>query len=149
MNNLPICIIPMSKQEMILQEIINKDNNQLVFSIDERSKIEEMIKDNVGADCWALQTISINGRTEMIFNSYEEEKKSLREIILDDVVRDAVMTSPHRHLLVKLYRYNIDTSINIYMFGQYPYRIQIDYNTNKRNFTVSSFVSDEYAKKFC
>ena len=150
--NLPICNIPMTLQELTYHELINNIGEELEFTIHENSKINEFISDMVGADCIALTNTIIDSDmkepTEILFNNYKKENCLLKEIIMNNFIRDMIIKDPRRNLLFPLYRYDMSANIDIYMFYQHPYRIQINYNSDDKLFTINSFMSEAYKQKY-
>ena len=147
MNSLPVCNNPMTSQELI--RIVGR---QLIFTIHENNKVNKLITDLVGSDCWALTNTILNEDldkpTEIVFNSYEENKLSLKEIIMNNSIRNNIIENPHDNLLLPLYRFKRSANIEIYMFPVNFYKIQINYNHKDEVFTVSGFMSDAYVNTY-
>ena len=142
-TELPICYIPMGPQELANYNITHP-----IITFDERVLVQKIIEDTVGGDCLAL-TIALDGSQEIIFNNYKDENLSFKESIMNDIVRDTIIKNPHGNLLVHLYQHNLNAQIDIYMYRQYPFKIQIIYNQEEKIFTVRGFVSSMYKEKFC
>lgn len=145
--NLPICDIPMT-------DIIDIAGHQLIFTIYEHLKVNKLIIDNVGADCWAVTSTILNtgldvDPTEVLFNNFEEETLSLKEIIMNNIIRKEIIKSPHNSLLIQLYRFKRIANIDIYMFSDTPYKIRINYNWDNEVFTIYGFMSESYKVKYC
>jgi hypothetical protein len=87
------CIYP----EQLHEHIPNK-----VFYINDRisyERLQEIITEYVEADCWA---VTVNN--EIIFCSFDNHFKSMRDIILDDIIRKQIIEEPHSSLLVNINR---------------------------------------------
>jgi hypothetical protein len=116
------------------------------FCLDVKGKYEELInliQEHIGADCWAFV---IND--EILFNAYNNNTKSFKEIINENLIRDKLITNVHS-LLVEVNRRSVDTRIEIYMFGQdTPYKIMIEYSANERKYNVQRKNSQAFIDKF-
>jgi hypothetical protein len=140
---LPICPIPMKSDN--LHKYIGEQHN---FNDDERFKVEKLISKCINSDCWALSVDFIeNLENEILFNIYHEENLSLKENIMNNIIRQTISTNPHGNLLVSLYRRHISANINIYLHKYSPLKIQIYYNHDNKEFSVAGFVSEEYNLK--
>ena len=58
---------------------------------------------------------------------------------MNNIIRQTISSNPHGNLLVLLYRRNISANINIYFHKKYPLKIQIYYNHDNKEFSVSGF----------
>jgi hypothetical protein len=144
--NLPICdIIPMTDDIAV---------HQLIFTIHEDLKVYKLITDNVDADCWAVTSTILNtgldvDPTEVLFNNFEEETLSLKEIIMNNIIRKEIIKSPYNSLLIQLFRFKRTANIDIYMFKKTPYKIRINYNWDNEVFTIYGYMSESYKVKYC
>ena len=146
--NLPICDIPMTTKQLI-----DIAGHQTMFTIHENLKVNKLITDNVGADCWAVTSTILNtgldvDPTEVLFNNYEEETLSLKKNIMNNVIRDKIIKNPHCSLLIHLFRYEKSANIDIYMFKKTPYKIRINYNWDNEVFTIYGYMSESYKVKY-
>lgn len=104
-------------------------------------ELQNMIKDYVGADCWA---ITVND--EIVFNSYLDNSKHIRRFIEEDVIRDKILEDPHGNLLVYIHRRKANARIRIYMLNIYSWTINIDYVFNEKKFLISYSQSEEFKR---
>ena len=142
--NLPICDISMP-----LKELINIEGK---YTIHEILEVNTLITNNVGADCWAVTSTIIDNNlvepTEVLFNNFKEETLSLKENIMNNIIRDKIINNPHSSLLIQLFCYKRSANIDIYMFGKTPYKIRINYDSDNKIFNISGYMSEEYKQKF-
>ena len=121
--------------------------NKEYFTSDEDKNsyesLKNMIKDFIGADCWAM---SVND--EIIFNNYLDNSKSIRAFIEESVIRDKIWKDPHENLLVYIHRRKSNARIRIYMFYITTWTLNIDYVFSEKKFYVSYSQSEEFSKKF-
>ena len=87
----------------------------------------EMIKEYVGADCWAM---TVND--EILWNSYNENSMTFKDLILESSIRSIVIDNPHT-LFCKIFHRRTPAKIVIYMFGSDSWGIIINYDGNKIN----------------
>ena len=101
---------------------------------DDLDKIYEVISDLVGADCWAVTVDN-----DILYNQYDSEK-TIRDRIIDGMVRDQIIKTPHARLLVHLFRARKPAVVNIYMFGQGANSgvYQIKWYPKEKQFCVTS-----------
>lgn len=117
MNTLPICDIPMTdvKMRALGLPFFQSEKTYPKFS----PTLPETIRDLVGADCWALV---LNG-DDVLFNNYSDEVPSMElnatepKITREDVINTPALITHHG---IK--------SIEIYMFGEQPWKVSIKYN---------------------
>jgi len=119
---------------------------QYKFNKDERFKVEKLISKLINSDCRALSVETLE--EEIIFNKFNEEYQSFKENIMNNIIRQTISTNPHGSILVQLYRYEKNANINIYMFKKYPFRIQINYNIQNKEFNVYGFMSEEHCAEY-
>mgnify|MGYP001578383621 CR=1 FL=1 len=89
---------------------------------DGRVELINFIEEHIEADCWALVVDD-----EIMFNSYNH-KRTLKEIILDDTMRQHISSDVENDLLYNLGRTNGTQSrnyIDIYMFGNQSWKVRI------------------------
>lgn len=109
---------------------------QVFSSNDEQSydSFQNLLKEYLGADCWALQidTEDINrvSSSEYVFNAYMDDKRSVRETIVEQIIREKIIENPHSNLLVYLHRRGRDAEIRIHMFMDQSLTILIHYNAD-------------------
>ena len=72
----------------------------------------------------------------MIFNSYQP--KSLRNKLLDNIVRDSIIENPHS-IFCEFFREKIDSKIVVYMFQKNTWFMVINYVANDDTFDVKYF----------
>lgn len=141
MSSLPNCSIPMPEAEFLkhfpadMLRVFHTNNKE------EYPKLMETVTDFIGGDCWAL---TVNDET--IFNSYETYQKegSFNENILSDIKHSAISEKPHHYLLCKVNNSLVDVDINIYMFGDDSYRLNIHYSAAEKTYTCTMYMSAEY-----
>lgn len=92
--------------------------------------LETLIKEFVEADCHA---VILNG--EVLLNSYDRSQ-GYREQILEYAIREQIMNNPHRHIMVPLLRQHKDFTIEIFMFAQQSWKLEIQYNHVTQKFHV-------------
>jgi hypothetical protein len=132
---LPKCSIPIKQSELTKYV-----GDQVNFNKDERFKIEKLISKCINSDCWALSVDSIvDEYTETLFNKYDEEILSFKENIMNNIMRQTISSNPHGSLLVLFYRRSISANINIYFHKNSPLKIQIYYNQDNKEFSISGF----------
>ena len=73
---------------------------------------------------------------------------SMRDKIIDQTVRFAIMEEPHRYIFSEMIRKNSDFTVEIYMFGYQPYKLIIKYDYVTKDFNVYRKVSPEYVERF-
>jgi hypothetical protein len=61
---------------------------------------------------------------------------------MNNIIRSAIADQPHGNLLVQFYRHKRSAHINIYMHLKVPVRIQISYDADSKEFSVTGFVSE-------
>lgn len=141
---LPKCSIPMKQSK--LTKYIGEQYN---FNKDEVFKVERLITKCVNGDCWALSVDFIeNLENEILFNKYHEENLSLKENIMNNIIRETISSNPHGSLLVSFYRRHISANINIYLHKNSPLKIQIYYNHENKEFSVLGFTEYDYEITF-
>lgn len=110
----------------VFQEL---NNIKSTYNMDDLYK---MIKKMVGADCWGIKV-----NDEIIFNSYNDETKLYKDILMEDLIRSSIYDNPHI-LLRQLFIRKTPAEITIYMFGSNSWGIIIKYDRiNNDNFNVS------------
>jgi len=98
------------------------------------------MKEYIMADCFAVKV-----NDNVIFNTNME--LTIRERILEQMIRNTIIESPHQYIICNLLRNKIDFIIEIYMFSMYPWKLVIKYNNNS-TFYVYKKVSQQYMDKF-
>ena len=136
MNTLPICDIPMTDAKMrvlSLGDFLSEKTYPKFHPI-----LTDTIHDLVGADCWALV---LNGN-DVLYNNYNDtvphmelnatEAKITREtepkITREDVINTPALITHHG---IK--------SIEIYMFGEQPWKVSIKYNEPDNTYEFGSY----------
>lgn len=108
---LPVCLREVYSNTVELKNQYNKDD------------IDDMIKEIVGADCWAV-TIDDN----IVFNNYDEHELTPRERVNNVVIRDMITKDPHMTIVVNMYR-GYNKYFDIYLFdSDNPTRINVTRN---------------------
>jgi hypothetical protein len=102
------------------------------------------IHEFISADCHAV-TVKIEGHPEEILY----QKKTIRDKILDDVVREKLYTRIHASVLCDLHRKGLPALIRIYMFGEWPWTVNILYGkiNGYHRYFVQLFQSEAYLKQ--
>jgi hypothetical protein len=108
------------------------------------NELIKLIEECVGADCWALTVDD-----QIVFNSYPEvherdHPRSIRQEILEKMIRDSIDSDVHGNLLVHLFRRDKNCAnplatrrIRIYMFREDAWTMNIDYKPIHKVFQVS------------
>jgi hypothetical protein len=91
----------------------------------------QLFKDMISSDCWALVVDE-----QIIFNSYQN--KSLRNKLLDKVVRNHIIDNPHS-LLCELFVNKKDAKIVVYMFGQNSWFMVTNFSYENNTFDVKYY----------
>lgn len=106
-------------------------------------KLLELIQDYVGADCWAFVV-----NNEILFNNYNDESKTFKQIIEEKIIRDKIIENPHS-VLVEVNRRNVNTVIEIYMFPKpHSYKLMIRYVADVEKYIALRLNSQEYIDKY-
>jgi hypothetical protein len=125
-------------------EYTELDKSQIFYfgnnSDEEYAKFKEMFSDYVSADCHAITCDD-----EVIYNSYQE--KSIRDIIIDDVVRREIIDDPHV-FFCPIFRNKKDARVIVYMFGVTPWFMACYYTASIDIMTVEFYRSDAFALRF-
>lgn len=102
-----------------------------------------LIQEYVGADCWAF---TIND--EIIFNSYNNETKTFKQILEENIIRDKIIENAHS-ILCEVNSRNVDARIDIYMFPKpHSYRLMIRFIAEKQQYIVHRLNSQEFIDKY-
>lgn len=131
------CEIPMPEEEVLkyfpvdTPRVYNSENH------DEYSNFLKIVKEFVGADCWALD---IDG--QVVFNNYNHEL-SYTDLLLSGMKRDTIIDNPH-NLFVHIHRKGKDATIQIFMFQSNSYMLQIDYKAAEKTYSCSMFNAEDY-----
>ena len=135
MEHFPSCTHPMS--------LIGK-----TYESGNRTSYEECIKeltDWINTDCWGV----IVNDTDILFNSYNPTR-TVREKIMDVVIRNECVKNLHEALLCEINRQRVDTSIDIYMFSadRAPMRVRVSYRGSVSTYTTTFFASYVEEREF-
>jgi len=128
MQDLPTCNQQMADFVQYISMMPSSIINDTCY-FDEKSLtiFESFVDSFIDADCWAIQVDN-----ELIYNGYNDKKKTFLQILQNDIQRKHT----NGHLLkVHLCRKNIN-QVNIYMFGQNPFRVQVQ---NENGFMIVKF----------
>lgn len=132
MNTLPSCAI---LQHPLKDFSLGPDGDY--------SKLLKLIQDYVGADCWAFVV-----NDEILFNAYNDESKTFKQIIEEKIIRDKIIENAHS-VLVEVNRRNVNTVIEIYMFPTpHSYKLMIRYVADVQKYIVHRLNSQAYIDKF-
>ncbi len=134
MASLPICNIPKTPEAPKTSFRRRSEKDYAALS--------KLIKEYVGADCWAFV---VNG--EIIFNSYIE-KKTYKDKLVERGLRNQIIDNPHATILVEINRKDENVSIEIYMFGTHPFMLQITYDAEEQTYYTEEFASDAHNKMY-
>jgi len=96
------------------------------------NELEILIKKLVGDDCWAITVDN-----QIVFDSYNDNSKSIRSFIEDDVIRDKILESPHAYLLVHVNRRKTNSKIRIYMNYLDTWTVNIEYIVSEEKYCIS------------
>jgi hypothetical protein len=109
----------------------------------EYTELLKLIQEYVGADCWAFVV-----NNEILFNSYNNDTKSFKEIINEKIIRDKIIENAHS-ILVEINRREVNMKIEIYMFGApTSYKLVILYVADSRQYIVHRMNSQAFIDKF-
>jgi hypothetical protein len=118
----------------VVTNTVKDDDDTLqpcIYDNDSYDNFLNIFKELVSADCWALVVDD-----QMIFNSYQP--KSLRNKLLDKIVRDYIIENPHS-IFCELFRNKKNSKIVVYMFQVNTWFMVIDYLANNDTFDVKYF----------
>lgn len=102
----------------------------------QRDECASRLTEILVGDTWAVE---VNGN--VLFNLYE--KKSLRETILDKLIRDKLTTNPFC-MLNDVIDKTTHGRINIYMGGDIPWFVVCWYNSNLNMLILEYYKSQKY-----
>ncbi len=119
--------------------IVNPKDTKEEFT---QNTICEELKGWIGADCWG---IAVNG--EVLFNSYNEDKPLLQKI-QDDMIRHHILDHTHSSITMHVYRSQKDAVVDIYMYGDTPWKAQYSYSAETKIWTLERFYSEEYVQVY-
>ena len=107
------------------------------------SELLELISSYVSQDCWAFV---INN--EILFNSYNAQSKTFKQILEEKIIRDKIIEDPH-NILVEVNHRNINTRIEIYMF-RLPgfYKLMIVYEAISQKYIIHRLNSQGFIDEF-
>lgn len=96
------------------------------------------ISSYINGDCWG---IIMNG-SDILFNSYNPFR-TVREKVVDRIIKDECGTNPRGLLLSDINRQGIDATIDIYMFPKElkPMRMHVAYHAESGTYTTTFFSS--------
>jgi hypothetical protein len=102
---------------------------QTRFKFDEFDKLNKIIQEYLGGDCWA---ITIN--SEIIYNNYDKTRNA-NKIITQDTLRNHIIDKP----LLLFGLFEQDKKIVIYMFKKNTWSINIIFKKKENTFEVLFF----------
>src|SRR6185437_2505466 len=94
---------------------------KLVFTVGD--EIDAVLSDYLSADCWALVV-----NDEVIYNAYVD--KTVKENVMEDVMRSHIIKNPHATMLCSLYRQSRDFVVRLFMFGTESWEVRLSYSVN-------------------
>jgi len=102
---------------------------QTRFKYDEFDKLNKIIQEYLGGDCWA---ITIN--SEIIYNNYDKTRNA-KDIIIQNILRNHIIDNPS--LLFGLFEH--DKKIVIYMSKNNTWSINIIFEKKENTFELLFF----------
>ena len=107
-----------------------------VFSTENNDYKElcDLIIHHVEADCWAFVV-----NDEPLWNTYQNNR-SYKARLLAEIMRNAVIKDPHS-ILCELHREIQNSQVEIFMFGDNPWKLILDYNSQLQTYTITKKVS--------
>ena len=130
MDQLPTCDI--------LEELPKNFKVSFRSDTDEYIDLVKFISEIVGSDCWAFV---VNG--EVIFNGYVEQ--TFVDKLTDTIYKDKIIENP-RSILMHINREDKDTTIEIYMFVNHPYKYVINYSN--KIYSIKRYISEAFDKAY-
>lgn len=94
----------------------------------------------VGGDCRAIKV-----GDEVVWDG-DDEHLSIRDRILSDVIRDAIIKDPHGNIFCHKFREHQNFTIEVYMFQTDGYRVIFDFDHEKRQFNISILCSEAFLR---
>ena len=139
MENLPLCDIPMNDAQMF------KFLGEQDYS--KNHAINEVIKDLVGADCWAVvvndKEVLFNSYTNYILNTEQYETFSYMSSIQESMIRFHIIDNVHSSILCNFHRSKVDNHLDIYMFASDSWRVRVSFKASNETFSVQGFLSEK------
>jgi len=120
--------------------------------VGEYSELCELLQEYINADCHAI-TVSyyetpVIEVCEILYSAYSHKVMNFRHRIQDMQIRESLSNSIHGYLLCDIINKNIAQEIRIYMFGQYPYTINVIYNPSSGEKNGSFHIDMNRSKEF-
>ena len=139
---LPDCNIPMSSNQLF-DKIGHNQSVFVMHNMDDFQKVSDIIKFFIGGDCKAV-TVS-TPQTEILFNHYAPNA-TLKEHIFNNIVHTSLAKNPISNILQPIRKMQVNATLNIYMFMDYPWRVRFYYDS--ANISMQAFISDAYKQRF-
>lgn len=127
--------------------IMNHTDNGRIFNSKKSEDYEllcSLISDYMSGDCHALIV-----NDEILFTSYDDSTKSLKNKIQNQMIRFHIINNVHASVLCHLYRANVSATIDIYMFERTysetdygAWRLNIVFDPVQNTFTIM-FLSEK------
>jgi hypothetical protein len=130
MDQLPTCDI--------LEELPKNFKVSFRSDTDEYIDLVKFISEIVGSDCWAFVV-----NDEVIFNGYVEQ--TFVDKLTDTIYKDKIIENP-RSILMHINREDKDTTIEIYMFQNHPYKYVINYSN--KIYSIKRYISEAFDKAY-
>ena len=119
----------------------NEKHPSITYSVNDTSQYDEFLEEftaYVSGDCHAI-TID----DEILYNSYDYNEKSVREIIQEKAIRGTIINDPHS-IFVQLFIEKRNSKVILYMFGNTPWFVCIYYNALLHTLTLEYYKSKKY-----
>jgi GTP-sensing pleiotropic transcriptional regulator CodY len=104
--------------------------------------LTDVISDYIEADCFAVRL-----NNNILFNT-NVENMAPRDYIMEQMIRDKLIESPHSYLLCNMLRKNMDFTLEIFMFRFAPWKLVVKYDSNLKRFHVYKLVSQQYLDRY-
>ena len=161
MENLPICDILMNDAQMFkflgeqevagaaaaIDGVLALFDNRRTLDYSKNGAIDELIKDLVGSDCWAVvvndKEVLFNSYTNDILNTTHYESFSYKNWIQESMIQSYIIDNVHSSILCNFHRSNVDNHLDIYMFGSDSWKVRVSFKASNKTFSVQGFLSEE------
>jgi hypothetical protein len=101
-------------------------------------KLTNIISEYIEADCFAVKLDNC-----ILFN-INDVNLSPRDYIMEQMIRDKLIESPHRYLLSNMFRKNNDFILEIFMSRTTPWKLVVRYSYIREHFFLYKLVSQQY-----
>ena len=113
---------PQRPIEHMKHYLVSQNENDYVKTVYELSiekdylELVNILQEFIGADCYAVSVAGAGGGpTEVLFDLYNQENMTFKEIIEQDLIRQQLYTKLHSTLLSRIHRKNKPCHVLIYL----------------------------------